>query len=96
VLTCYFQYVLPAIEKMLDTPGSVKETRAILTHDYPKAAGLTHFLKAKYLDGRVTPLHAQESFRLHSFAQADCFIVLEETHSDYIAGEEVKVQLLPF
>jgi molybdopterin molybdotransferase len=96
VLTCYFQYVLPAIEALLQTPRSVKETTAILTHDYPKAAGLTHFLKGKYQDGRVTPLHAQESFRLHSFAQADCFIVLEETHADYIAGEQVKVQLLPF
>lgn len=96
VLTCYYQYVLPAIEALLHTPGSVKEVSAILTHDYPKAAGLTHFLKAKYHDGQVTPLHAQESFRLHSFAQADCFIVLEETHADYIAGEQVRVQLLPF
>jgi molybdopterin molybdotransferase len=96
VLTCYFQYVLPAVEALLQKPASIKETAATLTHDYPKSAGLTHFLKAKYADGMVTPLHAQESFRLHSFAQADCFIVLEEMHSDYIAGEQVKVQLLPF
>lgn len=95
VLTCYFQYVLPAIEALLHNPATVEEVSAILTHDYPKAAGLTHFLKAQYQNGKVTPMHAQESFRLHSFAQADCFIVLEETHSDYIAGEQVRVQLLP-
>jgi molybdopterin molybdotransferase len=95
VLTCFYQYVLPAIEAMLIKPECIEEIRATLSHDYPKAPGLTHFLKARYENGRVTPLHAQESFRLHSFAQADCFIVLEEEHGDYSAGDQVKVHLLP-
>jgi molybdopterin molybdotransferase len=95
VLTCFYQYVLPAIEAMLIKPECIEEIRATLSHDYPKAPGLTHFLKARFESGRVTPLHAQESFRLHSFAQADCFIVLEEEHGDYKAGDQVKVHLLP-
>jgi molybdopterin molybdotransferase len=95
VLTCFYQYVLPAIEAMLIKPECIEEIRATLSHDYSKAPGLTHFLKARYENGRVTPLHAQESFRLHSFAQADCFIVLEEQHGDYKAGDQVKVHLLP-
>jgi molybdopterin molybdotransferase len=95
VLTCFYQYVLPAIEAMQIKPECVEEIRATLSHDYPKAPGLTHFLKARYENGKVTPLHAQESFRLHSFAQADCFIVLEEEHGDYAAGDQVKVHLLP-
>jgi molybdopterin molybdotransferase len=95
VLTCFYQYVLPAIEAMLIKPECIEEIRATLSHDYPKAPGLTHFLKARCGNGRVTPLHAQESFRLHSFAQADCFIVMEEEHGDYKAGDQVKVHLLP-
>jgi molybdopterin molybdotransferase len=95
VLTCFYQYVLPAIEAMLIKPECIEEIQATLSHDYPKAPGLTHFLKARYQNGKVTPLHAQESFRLHSFAQADCFIVLEEGHGDYKAGDQVKVHLLP-
>jgi molybdopterin molybdotransferase len=95
VLTCFYQYVLPAIEAMLIKPECIDEIYAALSHDYPKLPGLTHFLKARYDCGKVTPLHAQESFRLHSFAQADCFIVLEEEHGDYAAGDEVKVHLLP-
>ena len=95
VLTCFYEYVLPAIEAMLIKPECIEEVGATLTHDYPKAPGLTHFLKGRYENGKVTPLHAQESFRLHSFAQADCFIVLEEAHGDYKAGDPVKVHLLP-
>jgi molybdopterin molybdotransferase len=95
VLTCFYEYVLPAIEAMLIKPECIEEIHATLTHNYPKAPGLTHFLKARYGKGQVTPLHAQDSFRLHSFAQADCFIVLEEEHGDYSAGDSVKVHLLP-
>jgi len=95
VLTCFYEYVLPAIEAMLIKPECIEEVSATLTHDYPKTPGLTHFLKGRYANGKATPLHAQESFRLHSFAQADCFIVLEEAHGDYKAGDPVKVHLLP-
>jgi molybdopterin molybdotransferase len=95
VLTCFYEYVLPAIEAMLIKPECIEEVGATLTHDYPKAPGLTHFLKGRYENGKATPLHAQESYRLHSFAQADCFIVLEEAHGDYKAGDPVKVHLLP-
>jgi molybdopterin molybdotransferase len=71
------------------------EITATITHDYPKAAGLTHFLKAFYSNGKVSPLHAQESFRLHSFAQANCFIVLPEESKGSEAGNDVIVHLLP-
>jgi len=94
-LTCFYEYVLPALEKMLQKENTVKETRAVLTHDYAKPSGLTHFVKAFYTNGNVTPLHAQESFRLHSFAQANCFIVLEESSAGSKAGDFVNVHLLP-
>ncbi|RZJ64261.1 MAG: molybdopterin molybdenumtransferase MoeA [Flavobacterium sp.] len=94
-LTCFYEYVLPALEKILRKENSVRENKAILTHDYAKPAGLTHFVKAFYDNGQVTPLHAQESFRLHSFAQANCFIVLDEDCAGCEAEDVVNVHLLP-
>lgn len=94
-LTCYYEYVLPALEAAMHLPGSVRQVTAVATHDYSKTAGLTHFLKAFYNGVSVTPLHAQESYRLHSFAQANCFIVLEETATGCKKGEEATVHLLP-
>ena len=94
-LTCFYEYVLPALESSMGLHSSLAEITASVTHDYPKPAGLTHFLKAFYSNGKVTPLHAQESFRLHSFAQANCFIILPEESIGCIAGAIVTVHLLP-
>lgn len=94
-LTCFYEFVLPALEKYLGLENSVVEITARATHDYKKPSGLTHFLKAFYKDGRVTPLHAQESYRLHSFAQANCLIVLDEDSTGCLAEQEVTVHLLP-
>ena len=94
-LTCFYEYVLPALEKSMHKEASVIATIAIATHNYSKPSGLTHFLKAFYKDGKVTPLHAQESFRLHSFAQANCFIVLPQESTGCVAGDTVEVHLLP-
>jgi len=94
-LTCFYEYVLSALEDSMGLPNRLTERTATLTHDYPKAAGLTHFLKAFYVNGKVSPLNAQESFRLNSFAQANCFIVLPEESNGGLAGDEVLVHLLP-
>lgn len=94
-LTCFYEYVLPALEKCMGLTSKLIETTATVTHDYPKNAGLTNYLKAFYSGGKVTPLHAQESFRLHSFAQANCFIVLPEESSGCKANETVTIHILP-
>lgn len=95
-LTCFYEYVLPALERSMHKQPSVVVTTATATHNYIKPAGLTHFLKAIYNEGNVMPLHAQESFRLHSFAQANCFIVLPEASTGCTAGNTVEVHLLSF
>jgi molybdopterin molybdotransferase len=95
VLSCFYQYVVPAIGRMMGKTLGLEVAQAVLTHDYMKASGLTHFLKGRFDNGNVTPLHAQESFRLHSFAEANCLIVLEEAAADYKAGKKVEVHLLP-
>lgn len=105
VLSCFYQYVLPALETMMDyrsnlsetveLAGSLKTQEAILTHEYTKGAGLTHFLKAHFNDGNVTPLSAQESFRMSSFAQANCMIELPEEETVFAAGTRVKIYIFP-
>jgi molybdopterin molybdotransferase len=95
VLSCFYQYVLPALGRMVNKDISLKRRNAVLAFDYPKVPGLTHFLKGRYKDGQAMALHAQESFRLHSFAQADCMIVLEASRGDYQAGDAVEIYLIP-
>lgn len=96
-LTCFYEYVLPALEQLTALKNSVKKKEAVAVYDYKKSAGLTHFLKACYDEeqGEVSPLHAQESYRLHSFAQANCFIVLSEESTGCLKGDRVEVHLLP-
>lgn len=99
VLSCFYQYVLPALKIMgglqKDQSGGLQTTEAVLTHDYRKNPGLTHFLKAHFENGNVTPLNAQESFRMSSFAQANCMIELSEEETEFLAGSQLKVYLLP-
>ncbi|WP_175634545.1 molybdopterin molybdotransferase MoeA [Pedobacter ghigonis] len=95
VLSCYYNYVLPAVKALSHKNNSVTEVQATLTHAYSKPAGLTHFLKGKYENGKVSPLGAQESYRLSSFAQSNCLIYLNETQESFEKGETVTVLILP-
>jgi len=97
VLTCFYEYVLPAIEKMMGLKKSrIQKEISALTRDYFKSPGLTHFLKGIYSDGHVTPLEAQESYRMSSFARANCLIYLEEEKEEWKSGDKVETHLLPF
>jgi molybdopterin molybdotransferase len=96
VLTCFYEYVLPAIEQYMHQPSTLKVAIARAKTAYSKPQGLTHFIKA-YCDGdTVTALHAQESYRLHSFVQANCLIVLPEESTGCAAGDKVTIHILPF
>ncbi len=95
VLSCFYNYVLPSLEMMSGKKSSVQQLSALLTQPYSKPHALTCFLKGNYQNGKATPLGAQESFRLSSFAQANCLICLKEGRSDFIEGEIVTIYLLP-
>ncbi len=95
VLSCFYQYVLPALEQLSCKQNSIKKVQAVLTTYAMKPNGLTCFLKGHYESGTASLLNGQESFRLSSFAQANCLIVLEEDKTEYTAGETVEVHLLP-
>ena len=94
VLTCFYEYIVPVIEKMSGSLGPSKRVvQKTLSEGFNKKAGLTYFLKGKTEGSEVAPLHAQESYQMSSFVLADCLILLEEERTDYLKGEVVAVHL---
>lgn len=93
-LTCFYLYIAPLLSQIIKRPAIITKTTAITTSKYHKKTGLTHFLKATYLDGKVTPLHAQESYRLQSFAEANCLMILTEDSEGCDKDEVVEIILL--
>ena len=96
VLTCYYEYVLPAIRKFSGMENCLPPSLQLpVTNAIEKKAGLTHFLKAVTDFKKVTPLEGQESYILKSFARATCLISLPEEIERVAEGERVDVHLLP-
>jgi len=95
VLTCYYEYLFPALQQLSNQLGGLKKLEVPLLKSINKVAGLTQFLKGYYDGETVLPLGAQESYRLSSFAQANCLIVLEENTGHCEKGENVFIHLLP-
>lgn len=93
-LTCFYLYIAPALERIMQLPERNRLVKARATHGYAKKPGLTYFLKAHYDGHSVIPLHAQESYRLQSYAQANCLLILEETSTGCSVGDEVYIHPL--
>lgn len=93
VLSCFYQYVLTALEVASGCSVSLKVKTATFIDGYKKNPGLTHFLKGIYSDGVVQLLGAQESYRLSSFSVANCLIEIPEEGSEIAAGASVLVHL---
>lgn len=95
VLTCFYEYVLPALEILTKRKICLQTIQVPLSKPFYKTASLTHFLKGFYNGKTVTVLNAQESFRLSSFAKANCFVKINEEVMECKKGELVEVHLLP-
>ncbi|HEX5652257.1 MAG TPA: gephyrin-like molybdotransferase Glp [Chitinophagaceae bacterium] len=95
VLTCFYQYVRPALGKLSKQNAALPVVEASLGRALKKAPGLTHFLKAWYDGQIVNPLDAQESYRLHSFARANCLLQLDEEGVEFNQGDKLTIHLLP-
>lgn len=94
-LMAFYEYVIPALGIMNNTGYQLQVVTAALLHPFKKAAGLTHFLKG-YYDGKTADvLDAQESFRLSSFARANCLVRIDENVTECRKGEMVEIHLLP-
>jgi molybdopterin molybdotransferase len=96
VLTCFYEYVYPALRKMLGREDLfLNSVQAPILSDFTKKQGLSHFLKAKIDNSGVQPLEGQESFKLKSFAEANAFIYLPMEKEDIKMNELVEVHILP-
>ncbi|MEJ7693679.1 gephyrin-like molybdotransferase Glp [Daejeonella sp.] len=95
VLNCFYEYVLPALGLMSSRKTALKSLKVPLKTALKKPAGLTQFLKGYYDGESALDLKAQESFRLSSFAKANCLIKLEEGKIEFTANELVEIHLLP-
>ncbi len=95
VLSCFYNYVLPALEQMSKHSLSLQTIQVSLAKAISKSAGLTHFLKGFYDGHTVIPLDAQESYRLSSFARANCLVQVNEETTECKEGETVTIHLLP-
>lgn len=95
VLSCFYEYVLPCLGRMSKRETALESRKVPLNMALKKPAGLTQFLKGHYDGKTVSDLKAQESFRLSSFAKANCLIILEEYRTDYTENELVEIHMLP-
>lgn len=93
VLTCFYEYVVDALGMIMKKKSFIKIAKAVLQNEYTKIDGLTFFLKGWLENDAVTALDAQESYRLSSYAMANCLIELDENRIIYKAGEEVEVHI---
>lgn len=95
VLTCFYEYVLPALQQMQGnaSPGLIKAFLPLTQH-FTKNTSLTHFLKASCDGQKVTLLGSQESYKLNSFATANCLAVIPEDAGSLEAGDLVEVHFL--
>jgi molybdopterin molybdotransferase len=95
VLTCFYEYVLPAIEKLTYQTVSLKAIQAPIAHTFKKLQGLTHFAKAMYDGENVTLLTGQESYKFASYAVANCLAILPEEVEEITKGTIIHIHLLP-
>ena len=95
VLTCFYEYVLTALEILTKRRISLQKIHAPLFKPFRKTVALTNFLKGFYNGTTVSVLDAQESYRLSSFAKANCLVKINEEVMECKEGEIVEVHLLP-
>ncbi len=95
VLTCFYAYVLEALAMLTRQKLNLQIINAPIEKSFSKTNTLTHFLKGYYNGDTVSILDAQESYRLSSFAKANCLIKINEEVTQCTAGEMVEVHLLP-
>jgi len=95
VMTCFYEYVYPAIGLLNSRNTDLIKIHTPISSAQKKAPGLTHFLKGFYDGKMVHDLKAQESFRLSSFAKANCLIKLEADQTEISEGQLVEIHMLP-
>jgi molybdopterin molybdotransferase len=92
VLSCFQQYVLPAIQKMSGIQPKAP-IMAKLKNSYEKKSALCFFLKGRVENGSVTVLSSQASFQQSSLVEANCWIELDAELNKFEQYSQVKLHL---
>ncbi|MBU6157843.1 MAG: molybdopterin molybdotransferase MoeA [Bacteroidetes bacterium] len=95
VLTCFYIYLSPLLAALQQLPNPVITTTAKLAESTKSPQGLTSFWKGFYKQGLVHPLVGQESYKLKSFAAANCLIEIPENITSVEKDTIVNIHLLP-
>jgi molybdopterin molybdotransferase len=93
VMSCFYEYVVQAISSFTQKEY-FKKMAFPLAEDFNKNAGLTFFLKGKMGEKAVMVLDNQESYKLNSFAVADCLIEFDEEKEIFKKGDLVNVRMI--
>lgn len=93
VLSCFYEYVVEAIG-FFSKKNYYKKLQLPLANDYSKKRGLTFFLKGKIQNNSAFILSHQESYKMNSFAEANCLIELAEDKENYFKNDIVNVLML--
>ncbi|WP_179952043.1 gephyrin-like molybdotransferase Glp [Marinicella rhabdoformis] len=96
--TTLCQFIWPALRVMAgEAEMGNLNWRGKITHDVSKSHFRREFMRGYYVqsfDGSidVTVCGAQQSSRIKSLTEANCFIVLDESQQDVVSGELVRIQ----
>ena len=93
VMSCFYEYVVQAISSFTQKKY-FKKMLLPLAEDFNKKAGLTYFLKGKIGEREVMVLNNQESYKLNSFAVADCLVEFEEEDENFKKGDLVNITMI--
>lgn len=93
--TCFHEYVKPLLNKISGenfVDANICEKK--LLNSYVKKKGMTFFMKGFIDSDGVTILSDQESFKINSFANANCIVVGQEQDEKLEAGMLLECHLL--
>ncbi len=95
--TTLCQYAFPAIKTLLNQVKQLSSVRAKLNHEIKNDHMRREYLRGFYdVDSggmaQVSVCGGQQSSRIGSLAQANCFIVINEAQHDLRAGDDVQIQ----
>lgn len=91
VLTCYYQYVLPAIQKTMGNEFVGLDSQFFKSKSaISKSNSREQFLKGYYEDGFVEVLEGQSSAMLHTFATSNALVYVP-ADKKLVVGEAVLV-----
>jgi molybdopterin molybdotransferase len=95
-LSCFYEYVLPALRKyMVRTDLFLPSFKLPLKNGTIKAMPRAQFLKVKVEDGRVHVLEGQSSAMLNTFALANALAYVPAHSAAIVEGDFLEVHLLP-